>query len=119
MITLKHRVFSALSGLCGDVIYGTPGDFITPERIVWRESRNRRYAQADGREYLAELNYTLDIFARSAEAATDLFARADEKMAQAGFRREAAEEMFERDSGVHHISARYRALSDAEGNIYQ
>lgn len=119
MITLKEKVFSALNGLCGDVIYGTPGDFITPERIVWRESRNRRHAQADGREYLAELNYTLDIFARSAEAAADLFARADESMAQARFRREAAEEMFERDSGVHHISARYRALADAEGNIYQ
>ena len=87
MITLKDRVFSAIGGLCGDVIYGTPGDFISPERIVWRESRNRRYAQADGREHLAELNYTLDIFARSAEAASELFARADERMAQAGFRR--------------------------------
>lgn len=119
MITLKEKVFSALSGLCGDVIYGLPGDFITPERIVWRESRNRRYAQVDGREYLAELNYTLDIFARSPEDTAELFARADESMAQAGFRREAAEEMFERDTGVHHISARYRALSDAEGNVYQ
>lgn len=119
MITLKTKVFSAIGGLCGDVIYGTPGDFTTPERIVWRESRNRRYAQADGREHLAELNYTLDIYARSSESATELFARADESMAQAGFRREAAEEMFERDSGVAHISARYRALSDAEGNTYQ
>jgi len=119
MITLKDRVFSAIGGLCGDVIYGTPGDFISPERIVWRESRNRRYAQADGREHLAELNYTLDIFARSAEAASELFARADERMAQAGFRRESAEEIFERESGVAHISARYRALSDAAGNTYQ
>jgi len=119
MITLKHRVFSALSGLCGDVIYGVPGDFTAPERIVWRESRNRRFAQADGREHLAELNYTLDIFARTPEAAAELFARADEKMAQAGFRRESAEEMFEKDTGVHHVSARYRALADAEGNTYQ
>ncbi len=119
MITLKERVFSALNGLCGDVVYGTPGDFVSPERIVWRESRNRRYAQADGREHLAELNYTLDIFARNPEAAAELFAHADERMAQAGFRREAAEEMFETDTGVHHISARYRALSDAEGNTYQ
>jgi len=119
MITLKDRVFSAIGGLCGDVIYGTPGDFISPERIVWRESRNRRYAQADGREHLAEVNYTLDIFARSPEAAGELFARADEKMAQAGFRRENAEELIEKDAGVCHISARYRALADAKGNVYQ
>ena len=119
MITLKDRVYSAVGGLCGDVIYGTPGDFTTPERIVWRESRNRVFGRADGREHLAELNYTLDICARSPEAAAEIFARADENMAQAGFRREAAEEMFERDTGVAHISVRYRALSDAEGNIYQ
>lgn len=119
MITLKDKVFSAIGGLCGDVVYGTPGDFITPERIVWRESRNRRHAQADGREYLAELNYTLDIFARTPEDAAGLFARADQSMAQAGFRRENAEELFEKDSGVCHISARYRALADAEGNVYQ
>ena len=119
MITLKTKVYSAIGGLCGDVVYGMPGDFITPERIVWRESLNRRYAQADGREYLAELNYTLDIFARTPEAAAELFARADENMAQAGFRRESAEEMFEKDTGVHHVSVRYRALSDAEGNVYQ
>ena len=119
MITLKTKVFSAIGNLCGDVIYGTPGDFTTPEKIVWRESRNRRYAQADGREHLAELNYTQDIFARSPEAAGELFARADENMAQAGFRRENAEELIEKDLGVHHISARYRALSDAQGNTYQ
>lgn len=119
MITLKTKVFSAIGGLCDDVIYGTPGDFISPERIVWRESRSRSYARADGREHLAELNYTLDIFARTPESASDLFARADQGMAQAGFRRESAEELFERDTGVCHISARYRALADAEGNVYQ
>ena len=119
MITLKERVFSAIGGLCGDVVYGTPGDFIAPEKIVWRESRNRVFARADGREHLAELNYTLDIFCRSPEAAAELFSRADENMARAGFRRESAEEMFETDTGIHHISARYRALSDADGNTYQ
>lgn len=119
MITLKDRVFAALNGACDFVIYGLPDDLIALPRIVWRESRNRRHAQADGREYLAELNYTLDIFAETPEAAAEIFSDADERMAQAGFRRESAEEIFENDTGVAHINLRYRALADGAGNTYQ
>lgn len=119
MITLRNRVFSALRGACDSVIYGLPDDFIALPRIVWRESRNRRHAQADGVEYLAELNYTLDIFAETPEAAGELFADADARMNQSGFRRESAEEIFEKDTGIAHINARYRALADSAGNTYQ
>lgn len=117
MITLKNKVHAALDGLCGDVIYGTPADFSARERVVWRESLNRRHAQADGREYLAELNYTLDFFARSAEAAATLFAAADERMTGAGFRRESAAEIYDGEGA--RISARYRSLCDEKGNMCQ
>lgn len=119
MITLKSTVLSALSGVCEDVIYGWPKDFAGRERLIWRESLNREFAQTDAAEYLAEMNYTLDIFAPSAEGASSLFADADACMLGAGFRREAAQEVFEQDSCISHISARYRALADAAGNIYQ
>lgn len=119
MISLKERVCEALAGVCGEVIFGYPRDFTGQELIAWRESASRRHAQADGYEHLAELNYTLEIFAPGAEEAGELLARADARMTEAGFRREASAEQFEENPAVSHISARYRALADGQGNIYQ
>ena len=119
MINLKKQVRDALSGVCDEVIYGYPRDFTGEELIFWRESANRRHAQADGEEYLAELNYTLEIFAAGPEAAGKLLSEADARMLSIGLRREAAAEQFEQDLGISHVSARYRALADAQGNIYQ
>lgn len=119
MIDLKEQVRDALAGACADVVYGYPRDRAGRRRIAWRESANRRYAQADGREYLAELNYAVEIFAETSEDAAALTAEVDARMARAGLRRESAAEQFERDAGVCHVSARYRALADAAGNIYQ
>ena len=87
--------------------------------IAWRESVNRCFAQADAREHLAELNYALEVFAPAPEAAAALLAGADERMRELGFRRESAAEQLEQDTGICHISARYRALADAAGNLYQ
>jgi len=119
LISLKEQVHAALEGICAHVVYGWNRDEALQEMICWRESANRRHAQADGREYLAELNYTLDIFAPCPEAAAELLAAADEKMCNLGLRREAAAEQFEQEWSVSHVNARYRALADAEGNIYQ
>lgn len=119
MISLKEKVQAALAGVCSRVVYGYPRGFAGGEMICWRESENRRHAQADAKEYLAEVNYTLDIFAAGSEAAGNLLARADERMQAAGFRREAALEQFEKDLAISHVSARYRALADDQGNIYQ
>ena len=119
MISLKEKVCGALSGVCAEVVFGYPRDFTGNEMISWRESANRRHAQVDGREYLAELNYTLEIFAAGPAAAYDLLSRADERMLAAGLRREACAEQFEQDTALSHISARYRALADAQGRIYQ
>ena len=119
MISLKQKVKSALEGACPEVIYGYPRGFTGGELLSWRESANRCHAQADGREHLAELNYTLEIFSGSSEGASALLAAADGRMLDAGFRREAAQEQLERDPGVSHITARYRALADGDGNIYQ
>jgi len=112
MISLKEKVQAALADVCGRVIYGYPRGFAGAEMICWRESENRRHAQADAKEYLAEVNYTL-------EAAGDLLASADARMQAAGFRREAAVEQFEQDLTISHVCARYRALADDKGNIYQ
>lgn len=119
MITIKERVRACLEGACGELVYGYPRDFTGSELVSWRESGNSRHAQADGREYLAELEYTLEIFAASPERASELLAECDMRMREMGLRREAAAEVFEENSALCHTSARYRALADAQGNIYQ
>lgn len=119
MISLKQKVKASLEGVCLEVICGYPRGFTGGKLVSWRESANRCHAQADGREHLAELNYTLEIFSDTPEGAYGLMAAADGRMLDAGFRREAAQEQLERDLGVSHITARYRALADGEGNIYQ
>ncbi len=119
MITLKERVCGALSGACARVIYGRPAAMRALPALCWRESQNRRHAQADGAEYLAELNYTLDIFAQSPAEAGGIAAKADERMRGAGFRRESAADFFESDAQICRVSLRYRALADTAGNVYQ
>lgn len=119
MITRKEQLRDALAGLCADVICGYPKVYTAGSLLCWRESGNARFAQADGQEYLAELEYTLDIFAPSIEEAHAMHASADERMLGMGFRRESSAEIYEQNPAVCHISARYRALADAAGNNYQ
>jgi hypothetical protein len=119
LISLREKVRDVLEGVCAEVIYGYNRDFAPGELICWRETANRRHAQADGKEYLAELEYTIDCFAPSPEEVSALHAAADERLLGLGLRREALTEIFDPDSAVCHISARYRALADAQGNIYQ
>lgn len=119
MISLKQKVKSVLEGVCPEVIYGYPRGFTGGKLVSWRESASRCHAKADGREHLAELNYTLEIFSASPEDAFGLLDAVDGRMLDAGFCREAAQEQLEKDLRVSHITARYRALADNEGNIYQ
>lgn len=119
MISLKEEVRKVLSAICNALVYGYPRYFETLPLIAWRESLNRRHAQADAREYLAELNYTLEIFARDSEGANALLCLADGVLLGMGMRRENAAEQFEADAAISHITARYRCLADEQGNVYQ
>ena len=119
MIDLKQQVHAALDGLCPALVYGYPRSYAGGSVVFWRESANSRYAQADGGEYLAELNYSLEIFAPEPEQAAALLSDADARLQGIGLRREASAEHFEQDLAVSHVSARYRALADGRGNIYQ
>ena len=119
MVTLKQLVCDALSGACARVVYGRPACFRQYPLLCWRESLNRCFAQAEGKEYLTEVNYTLDIFAASPESAGEIAARADARMRDAGFRRDGACELFETDRQIAHVNLRYRALADINGGVWQ
>ena len=119
MITLKKEVQTVLSGICAHVVYGYPACFAYLPLVSWRESQNRRHAQADGREHLAEIEYTIDLFAPDSESAGEMFAAADERLSMLGLRRENSAEQFETDPSIAHITARYRCLADGQGGVYQ
>ena len=119
MNTLKEHVCDALSGTCDCVVYGRPAQIRYLPVLCWRESLNRCFAQAEGKEYLTEVNYTLDIFAASPESAGEIAARADVRMRDAGFRRDGACELYEQERQIAHVSLRYRALADANGGVWQ
>lgn len=119
MIHLKDAVAEALKDVCENVVYGDPRGFAVDRLLAWRESANRCYARADGREYLAEINYALEIYAPDASEAATILEEADARLCALGFRREAAVEQMEQDMQASHVSARYRALTDGRGNVYQ
>ena len=119
MISLAKEVAAALQSVGAAVWYFHPQSWIRLPAVSWRESRNRELEQADGREHLAELGYSVDVWSKSPEENAGLAAQIDARMAAMRLRREAAEDLFETDTGLHHRSLRYRCVADAAGNIYQ
>jgi len=119
MITISSRVLELLRSTGAAVWYFYPQSWTRLPAVTWRESGNRELAQADGREHLAELEYTVDVWSDSPETNAELAARIDALMAGIRLRRDYAADLFEPSSGFHHRTARYRCVADGAGNIYQ
>lgn len=117
MITLKDVVKGLLEGTGAAVWYFYPASWQRLPAVSWRESGNREFAQADGREHLAELVYTVDVWAKGPGEVEELAQEIDRAMVSVRFRRDYAEDLFE--SGMHHRVLRYRCVADALGRIYQ
>lgn len=117
LITLKSTVKSLLEATGAAVWYFYPRSWMSLPAVSWRESKNREFAQADGCEHLAELEYTVDVWAKGPEEMHALADEIDELLTALRLRRDFAQDLFE--SGVHHWSMRYRCVADAEGRIYQ
>ena len=118
MDTLQAEVYTALTGTGYAVHYFYPQDGFTLPCITWRESNNREYAQADGNEYLTEVEYTVDCWATTPEETATMGAAVDVKMATLRLKRTFSYDLYEADTRVHHKNMRYRAL--IQGNtIYQ
>lgn len=119
MITLQDEVKELLAGVCPQVFYFYPASWAVLPCVAWRESGNREIAQADGREHLAEVTYTVDIWSRSAGENAEISAQVDRRMAARRLRRSYCADVFETATRLHHRIMRYRAVADAAGNIYQ
>ena len=117
MISLKSTVKGLLEATGAAVWYFYPQSWLKLPAVSWRESQNREIAQADGREHLAELEYTVDVWAKSPAEAHELAERIDAALASMRLKRNYAADLFE--SGMHHRVARYRCVADGLGRIYQ
>lgn len=117
MITIQDTVKELLERTGAAVFWFYPASWVRMPCISWRESKNRELAQADGREHLAELEYTVDVWARGPEEAAALAAQVDGLLTGVRLRRDAMQSLFE--AGMHRRSMRYRCAADAGGRIYQ
>lgn len=117
MISLKHTVKELLLSTGAAVWYFYPQSWLQLPAVSWRESQNREIAQADGREHLAELEYTVDVWAKSPAEVHELAERIDAALCAVRFKRNYAADLFE--TGMHHRVVRYRCVADGSGRIYQ
>lgn len=119
MITIASTVRDALRSLDVPVWYFHPAGWSQLPVISWRESLNRRFAQADAVEHLAELEYTVDVWSDSPAQCHALAEEADGLLTALGLKRAFCGDLYDASAGVHHRNLRYRCVCDAAGNIYQ
>lgn len=119
MITMAETVSALLGRTNAHVWYFYPQNWTQLPAVTWRESANRELSQADGREHLAEIEYSVEVWSRSPAQNADLAGEIDALMAARRFRRDYSADLFEERTGLHHRSLRYRCVADAAGNIYQ
>ena len=119
MITLSNTIKAQLEGLGAPVYYFYPQSWARLPVISWRESGNREFAQADGREHLAELIYAIDIWSDSPEVNQSLTDALERRMMALRLRRDYLTDLFDARAGLHHRSLRYRCVADGAGRIYQ
>lgn len=120
MIDLKPYVYQTLTNALNiPVHYFYPP--LDPELpcVSYYEAENQFHAQADGDEYLTSLAYVIDIWSNSALSNGETALTIDAAMSAAGFQRSFSHDLFEPDTGIHHKTMRYKALSTQDGTLYQ
>ena len=119
MAGLCAVVKRALAGVRAQVFYYYPASWVRLPCMAWRESGNRELARADGREYLTEVTYTIDIWSASPEENGALAESVQAVLAAEGFMRTYSADLYETASRLHHRVLRYRAVAGADGRVYQ
>jgi hypothetical protein len=118
MESLQSEVYTALSSTGYAVSYFHPQEPASFPCMSFYETQNREYAQADGNEYLTEVEYTIDCWATTPEATATMGNAVDTALATLRLKRTFSYDLYEADTRVHHKNMRYRAL--IQGNtIYQ
>ncbi len=99
MISKSEEVYTILCSAAGNarVSLTYPGWWTEVPAVGYREAINRVHRRADGKEYLTELRYDVDIWAAGAKEALEIAQSIDEAMAAAGYQRTHAADLFDED----------------------
>jgi hypothetical protein len=120
MDNLQSEVYTALSSTGYTVHYFYPQSSAVLPYITWRESLNREHGQADGVEFVTEVEYTIDCWAMTPEATATMASAVDTALAALRLKRTFSHDLYEQDTRVHRKNMRYRALIRIdEQRIYQ
>lgn len=120
MDTLQTEVYTALQGTGYTVSYFYPQTGFALPTVSFYESSNREAGQADGAEYVTEVEYVVDIWASTPETTMTMALAIDTKLAALRLKRTFSHDLYETDTRIHHKSMRYRALIHIDQQkIYQ
>lgn len=119
MIDLRPSVCGALEEINGEAVYYSyPAVWSTLPVISYSEVNNSDYAQADGREYLSDIAFKIDIWSDDPDVNAAKSLLVDFKLSLLGLRREFSQDLTE-PSGLHHRTMRYGCVAKQNGTIYQ
>ena len=110
MDSIQSEVYTALSGTGYSIAYFHPQGPSSIPCMSFFESLNREYAQADGDEYITEVEYTVDIWASTPETTASMALVIDTALAALRLKRTFSHDLYEADTRTHHKNMRYRAL---------
>ena len=88
MLDLARGVRDALLTACDTVEYHWPEKFAKIPCISYYELHNGEYRHADDGEYMSEIHFNVDVWAKTGVAASELAARVSDAMRAIGFTRQ-------------------------------
>lgn len=110
MDSLSPEVYAALISTGYNISYAYPQEGVSLPCVSYYEANNREFAQADGNEYLTEVEYIIDIWASTPETTGAMALVIDAALATLRLKRTFSHDLYETDSKIHHKNMRYRAI---------
>lgn len=122
MVSLSEQIYGILKTISGakQVSFFYPqtwGDDLPA--ITFYEQNNSEYARVDnGHEYLTQVAYQVDIWAKTPEDCLRLAPEINDKLRKIGLKREFMADLY--DNGLHHKTMRFGGLVQPDTErIYQ
>jgi len=120
MVDISKDVYDALCSIDGlSVYYFYPLDWSVLPVTSYYEITNADYAQADGKEYLSEIAYQVDIWSEDSSENARLALLINEKLYRIGLRRGMSLDLFESGANLHHRTMRFACFAKQDKTIYQ
>ena len=118
MVDLLEEIYAALKTIpdAEQVNYQYPQDWATLPAVTYYEQSNTEMRVFGGSNYMANVSYQIDIWAKMPEQCRVIAYNVDDRMAALGLRREFSADLFD-PSGIHHRSKRYAGKYNPATNI--